>query len=474
MRAAAGILVVILLVGVCASASAEVDLLITNATLFDARTGDTKAGMAVSVSDGIIQAVESSERLEGIEARRVIDAEGRLLVPGFIDTHGHLIDVLATSFTPGGGGIADLSMLPDSIAVYRREFSGAYLPYGVTVVRDAGSSEEYLPLMRAWMEANAASPDFYPCGGALISYEEGRTPYPGHKAVRGRAEAIAAVRAYHDAGFRHVKLYWRLREPEFRAALSEALRLGMVPFTHIDRGIFSIDAALDLGLRHYEHAFTLGVEVLAAEQVDAITQYAINRILGGDARGAWFMATLEGFNRIGEHDERMLSLIGRLSEAGATVTPTMHVLAKPLGIAHVDASPIGDFDDTTDWTREQTERAKRGYGIMASYVAAMYRAGVELALGTDTVNPGSAALSELLLLRDAGIPMADVLRIGTLGSARVIELSDIYGTIEPGKRAHFVLFDRNPLDDPPALLGGKTVIKDGVVYEGAGIGAPPD
>jgi imidazolonepropionase-like amidohydrolase len=62
--------------------------------------------------------------------------------------------------------------------------------------------------------------------------------------------------------------------------------------------------------------------------------------------------------------------------------------------------------------------------------------------------------------------MADVLRIGTLGSARVIERSDIYGTIEPGKRADFILFERSPLDDPEALLGGKTVIKDGVVYEG--------
>ena len=97
-----------------------------------------------------------------------------------------------------------------------------------------------------------------------------------------------------------------------------------------------------------------------------------------------------------------------------------------------------------------------------------------LALGTDAVDPGMAALSELLLMHDAGIPMADVLRIGTLGSAEVIELSDIYGTIEPGKRAHLVLFDRSPLDDPRALLGGKTIIKDGVAYNGGGSDTPLD
>jgi imidazolonepropionase-like amidohydrolase len=453
-------------VAIHASASAQVDLLVVNAKLFDARTGDATPDMAVSVAGGIVRDVGRSERLADIEALRVIDAEGRLLVPGFIDTHGHLIDVLATSFGPGGGGIADLSMLPDSIAAYRRRFAGAYLPHGVTVVRDAGSSEEYVPLMKAWMKPDQASPDFYPCGGALVSDEAGRVPYPGHRAVRDGVDAAATVRAYREAGFRYVKLYWRLREPEFRAALSEALELGMIPFAHVDRGVYSIDAALDLGLRHYEHAFTLGVEVLGGDVVDAIAREAVNEILDGDARGAWFMATLEAFNRIGERDPRMLSLIDRLAEVGATVTPTMHALAKPLGVSYVHAPPVGSFDDTSDWTSEQMERARRGYRIMASYVAAMHRSGVRLAVGTDTVDPGAAAMSELLLLHDAGVPISDVLRIGTLGSATVIELADIYGTIEPGKRAHFLLFDRSPLDDPLALLDGRTVVKDGVVYEG--------
>jgi predicted amidohydrolase YtcJ len=212
----------------------------------------------------------------------------------------------------------------------------------------------------------------------------------------------------------------------------------------------------------------LGAEVLGDDELGAIAIQTVNETLRGDARATWVMATLDGFNRIGERDGRMLSLVRRLSEAGAAVTPTLHVLAKPLGIAYVDAPPMGDFDDTTDWIREQVERARRGYEIMASYVAAMHRAGIQLALGTDTVEPGAAALSELRLLRDVGIPMADVLRIGTLGSARVIERPDVYRTIEPGKRADFILFERSPLDDAEALLGGKTVIKDGVVHEGIG------
>ena len=329
-----------------------------------------------------------------------------------------------------------------------------------------------MPLMDAWMMPDAAAPDFYPCGGALVSYVEGRVPYPGHKVVRDSTEAAAVVQAYHDAGFRYVKLYWRLREPEFLAALNEAVELGMVPFAHIDHGVYSIEAALEHGLRHYEHAFTLGVEFLGGKEGASIAAEVVNEVLEGDLRGAWFMATLDGFNRIGENDERMLALIARLSKSGATMTPTIHVLAKPLGLTHLDTLPTGDFDDTSGWTQEQMERARRGYRVLVSYVAAMHRAGVQPALGTDTVDPGVASLSELLLLHDAGISMADVLCLGTLGSAEVIELSNLYGTIEPGKRANLVLFENSPLEDPMALLGGKTVIKDGVLYEG-GVGGVP-
>jgi hypothetical protein len=38
----------------------------------------------------------------------------------------------------------------------------------------------------------------------------------------------------------------------------------------------------------------------------------------------------------------------------------------------------------------------------------MYEAGVRLNLGTDALEPGKAALSEMLLLHEAGIPMTGV------------------------------------------------------------------
>jgi imidazolonepropionase-like amidohydrolase len=100
---------------------------------------------------------------------------------------------------------------------------------------------------------------------------------------------------------------------------------------------------------------------------------------------------------------------------------------------------------------------------MASYVKRMYDAGIRLDLGTDTQDPGKAALSEMLLLHDAGIPMTGVFRIATLDSAEDIGQGRDYTAVERGKRADLVLFDGVPLARPHDLLGGKAVIKDGVV-----------
>ena len=134
----------------CVGLRPEADLLITNVTVFDSRAGIERPGMTVSVKDGLISRVGRADSLSGIQAERAIDGRGRLLIPGLIDAHSHSVNVLATSFNPGGGGIVDLSMQPDSIAHYRRIFQRAYLPYGVTVVRDAGSSDEHLPTLKAW------------------------------------------------------------------------------------------------------------------------------------------------------------------------------------------------------------------------------------------------------------------------------------------------------------------------------------
>jgi imidazolonepropionase-like amidohydrolase len=161
--------------------------------------------------------------------------------------------------------------------------------------------------------------------------------------------------------------------------------------------------------------------------------------------------------------QKLDALIADVARSGATVTPTLHIFAQRVGVAPYTSKSLGTFDRSEAWTQVQRQRARRGYEILAGYVRRMHEAGIPLAVGTDWLEPGRVALSEMILLHQAGIPMADVLSIATLGGARVMERDADYGSIEPGRMAQLVIFDRNPLDDPEAVLAGKTVIKDGVI-----------
>jgi hypothetical protein len=446
--------------------AAEHDLVVTGADLFQPERLAALPGQTVIVDGGIITAVGADDSLGQTRGRTRIDAAGRLLTPGFIDVHHHLSMALGDSIAPGGGEITHLVMEPDSIAAYRRRWAALYLPYGVTAVRGAGDAEKNIPLMVAWMKPDPAAPDFHPCGAALISKEEGKVPYEGHVALADPAAAREKVEQYYDLGFRHIKLYWRLRQPEFDAALDEALTLDMNAFGHIDYKIVSIDHALDRGLRDFEHAFTLMVD--AMNQEDFGPMWAGPWLSKAQERGTgvYFIYATEVCNTVGVDNSRLTALIERLHEEHATVTPTLHIYAQRLGLTYFTTPSRGTFDDMSGLSPDELERARKGYAVLARAVKDLFDAGVPLNLGTDAADPGKAALSELLLLNAAGIPMPHVLRIATLNSARAIDHEDLYGRIQPGKHANFILFEKNPLDDPHNLLSGKTVVKDGVEWGG--------
>jgi hypothetical protein len=234
---------------------------------------------------------------------------------------------------------------------------------------------------------------------------------------------------------------------------------------HVDFGIVPIDRALALGLRNFEHV-TWAESVLDASESDsAYRRFA--RELGPNAArvpGAFFLMVPEYWHQVGPTDSRLLSLVTRLKTADASVTPTLHVFAERLGLTYFQSPPRDSTEDSSRWPPAIRARAVAGYRIMASYVKRLFDAGVQLNTGTDAPDPGKSLLSEMLLLHDAGIPMSDVFRIATLNTARAIGHEAEYGSIEVGKRANLILFDGDPLARPRDLLGGKTVIKDGAVY----------
>lgn len=84
-------------------------------------------------------------------------------------------------------------------------------------------------------------------------------------------------------------------------------------------------------------------------------------------------------------------------------------------------------------------------------VGLMYRAGVPILGGTDTMNPqcfpGFGIHDELALLVDAGLSSLAALQAATRNAAEFMGQLDRRGTIEAGKTADLVLLDKDPLAD---------------------------
>ncbi len=110
---------------------------------------------------------------------------------------------------------------------------------------------------------------------------------------------------------------------------------------------------------------------------------------------------------------------------------------------------------------------KEAFTKTMQMVKALYDSKIPIVAGTDSGDNGLALHHELALYVRAGIPAGDVLRIATLGSARVMHLDKTTGSVAAGKDADFFLVDGDPMAHIEGLRRVTTTVRSGVVYASA-------
>ena len=111
------------------------------------------------------------------------------------------------------------------------------------------------------------------------------------------------------------------------------------------------------------------------------------------------------------------------------------------------------------------ERYRDAFGQMKGIVKAMYDAGVPIVAGTDNGPVGFQLLRELELYVQAGIPAPQVLKLATIGSARVMHHESDRGSIAVGKVADVVLIDGDPTTNISDVRKTVMVVKDGIRFD---------
>jgi len=407
-----------------------------NVVTVDPAIGDLPVG-DVLVRDGSIVDVGLNLATSEPDAE-VIDAEGRLVIPGLVDTHRHVWQGAIGGFTPqvtGAGydpavlhGIAPRHSAED---VYAGTLWGALqaLDAGITTIGDWAhnlqSAEHADADLRGLQESGIRGYFLY--GGPGPASEDPNPPHP----VDAR----------------------RMRDEQFADGANGRLRMGMALrgpcFTSAERNAEDFAFARELGL-------PISVHVGMAGTSDAVTTLQRYDLLGADVNYAHGnMLTDEEFDLIAQ------------SSGTLSITPSSDMLMQ-----------FGTYPGTG---RALARGIVSGFGIdTICSVGTDLFSEMRLALAAERSRANAAALARGERVPTVDLHQRDMLRLATLDGARVWNLGDEIGSLTPGKLADIAIIDMRsphldgygdpvavmvlgagPADVETVIVGGDVVKRDG-------------
>lgn len=387
------------------------DLVITNARILDG-TGIVIDRGAVTIEGGRIQAVSSGDAPTGAATR--IDARGMTVMPGFIDTHRHVIGAADTQ--------RELDAWLDEQAPTRmREF----LTAGFTTILSAGDPTAGILELKRRLEASelrgprllVSGDRVRPATTAQVRECRADEFCRANRSLFSSAqEARELVRELAGAGVDAVKIRLDADDPtgldaETAAVVAaEADRHGLPSIAHATQ-VPNMIAALDAGITRLVHTPHTGTLM----GTDGVRLAVEQNVPVSSTLGVWVPV-------FGAQNEP-------LWRNGAPFPPP--------GVARAGQGPVN-----------------------ARY---LWDAGAVLAFGTDTgFHPAESLMHEL---RPLGLLFSprDIVTMMTSNAAAWLALEHELGALEPGKIADLVLIDGDPLADIHTLANVELVVKGGEI-----------
>lgn len=408
--------------------------LIHNGTLIDGNGSAPILNAAVLVEGNVIKAVGSVNAIRQAVNGPVneINANGGAILPGFIDTHVHVM--------LEGVNIARDMQAPFSLKFYRAiAHLRRTLDAGITSVRDAGGAD--LGVKQAVENGLIAGPRMQISISALSitgGHADGWmrsgnafnlfSPYPGFPdpIVDGVDAVRQRVREVLRAGADVIKI----------CATGGVLS----PTDHPEFIQFSPEE-LDVIVR--EARYRRGIKVMAHAQGCEGIKQAVRAGIHSIEHGIYL-------------DDEAIDL---MIERGTFLVPT---LLAPLSV--LEQGEKGGMPEYG------IRKAAETIEIHSDSIARAYKAGVKIAMGTDAgVMPHGTNLRELGLMCAVGMSPMQAIVATTKTAAECLGWQDRLGTIEAGKLADIVIARTNPLKDIRSLENTANialVMKDGVVVKG--------
>ncbi|MPQ58819.1 amidohydrolase family protein [Duganella sp. FT27W] len=364
-------------------------------------------------------------------AKNIIDAGGRIVLPGLFDMHGHV-----------------------------DRWSGALnISTGVTSVRDMGNDNAQL---QAMLDETAAgkllAPQVVPTG-----FLEGESPYSasGGFLVKDLEGAKNAIDWYAQRGYPQLKIYNSFPKDILKDTVAYAHSRGMRVSGHVPAGLRA-QQALDAGYDEIQHINQVMLNFFVKPDTETRN---LNR----------FVLPAEKVADLDLNSKPVKDFVAQLAKKQISIDPTLSAFAFLKQRDGDVNEPYADFADymppdvkrsfsvgTMKIAADKVQRYEKSYARMVDFVGVMYRAGVPIVAGTDDV-PGFTLHSELALLVKAGLTPAQALQVATRNGARYTRTSNDRGSIVPGKLADLVLVDGDPTKDIRDVRKVSAVITRGFI-----------
>lgn len=404
--------------------------LIRDARVFDSENARLRPASNVLIRDGRIVSVDAAA---DAVAAQVVDAGGRVLLPGLFDMHGHV--------DRWGGGL--------------------HMAAGVTTVRDMGNNNDDLQQMMAEQKAGRLlMPQIVPAG-----FIEGESPMSARNGfvIKDLDGARKAIDWYAAHGYPQIKVYNSFPKGLLRETAAYAHAKGMRVSGHVPV-FMRAEEVVQQGYDEIQHINQVMLNFLVDDKTDTRTLQRF--YLPAEKTGT--------FDFDGKPTQDFIAL---LASKQIVIDPTLAVhdiLRHRTGkmsasyAAIADHLPpdvkrgfyVGDMaipDDATE------ARYNASYDKLVEFVGRLYRAGVPIVAGTDDY-AGFALHRELELYVQAGMTPAQALQVATWNGAKYSRVLDDRGSIAVGKRADLILIDGDPIANISDIRKVSLVITGATAY----------
>jgi imidazolonepropionase-like amidohydrolase len=406
-------------------------LLIRNAMVIYGSRRAPFGPVDIVVEDGVIASIGSTGGRPAAGADATIDATGKYVMPGIVNTHMHWHE----ERQPG---------IPQPIQ-YERNL---YLAAGVTTAREVGGDFDR---SKRWQAESKAHSIISPRILVYPVVSKGQTGSP--------AEIRDWVRGIHQRGADGLKLI-ALDRDQVQAALEEAKRLGLRTTAHIGVEETTAKDYVELGVSSIEHFY--GV---ADAALDGVQRFPPDMNYNDE---------VHRFGRAGElyaqaDPAKLTQMIDLMVERRVGWSPTFSIYEASRDLVRAQNQPWfrdylhpsleAFFRPSRDnhgsyflgWTSTQENNWRRQFRIWMDAVRDFGRKGGLITTGDDAGYIysiyGFGIARELELHEEAGFHPLEVIEHATWNGAQMVGLQDRLGKVREGFVADLLVVNGNPLEN---------------------------